>query len=305
MLVGRRRASTRAPRIDRAARIRHAVAGRGYPHTQRASSPSICKFRPMSRLGAWLLGTLSRDPAGADLSGGTNTYTLDNALDFHRITIPEFVTGGLSGTVLDFGCGPGWQAVAMARGGAQRVVGVDINPTWIEQARALASRAGVSDRTEFILGSSELEPGCADTVLSSNSFEHFGDPEAMLREMTRLVRPGGAVWITFAEPWYSPYGSHMSFFTKLPWVNVLFSEATVLRVRSRYRSDGATRYEDVESGLNRMTLARFERVIGRSGLQVEMLRYRAARNLPLVASVPGLRELFVSAVSCRLRKPAS
>ncbi len=259
----------------------------------------------MSRVGEWVLERLSRDPGAPDLSGGTSTYTLDNALDFHRITIPEFLDEIRSATVLDFGCGPGWQAVAMARGGAARVIGVDINPNWVNQARALAASHGVADRVEFVLGSSALDDGCADVVLSSNSFEHFGDPDAMLREMARLVRPGGAVWITFAEPWYSPYGSHMSFFTRVPWVNVLFSERTVMRVRSRYRSDGAVRYEQVESGLNRMTLRRFERIIAASGLRVEMRRYRAAKNLPVVAGLPGVRELFVSAVSCRLRKPAA
>ena len=37
--------------------------------------------------------------------------------------------------------------------------------------------------------------------------------------------------------------------TKLPWVNLLFPERVVLAVRSRYRTDGATRYEDCGGGL--------------------------------------------------------
>lgn len=37
--------------------------------------------------------------------------------------------------------------------------------------------------------------------------------------------------ITFGCPWLSPYGSHMHFFTKMPWINVFFSETTVMRVR--------------------------------------------------------------------------
>ncbi|CAN5864331.1 hypothetical protein BH24ACI4_BH24ACI4_08100 [soil metagenome] len=59
----------------------------------------------------------------------------------------------------------------------------------------------------------------------------------------------------------------MVHFTKLPWVNVLFSERTVMQVRARFRDDGATRYEEVVMGLNRMTIARFERLIRASGMK--------------------------------------
>jgi hypothetical protein len=74
----------------------------------------------------------------------------------------------------------------------------------------------------------------------------------VLDEMRLAACPGGCVLITFFEPWLSPYGSHMSHFTRVPWINVLFSERTVMNVRSLFRSDGATRYEDVEGGLNRI-----------------------------------------------------
>lgn len=256
----------------------------------------------MSVIGERVLQALSRDPNSKDHPGGTDKYTVDNALDFHRKTIPTFFDEIRGRSVLDFGCGPGWQAVAMQREGAGKVVGVDIKPAWIEHARMLARQHGVADQTEFVLGSDKLQDGTFDVVLSSNSFEHFGDPEAILREMQRLVRVGGAVWITFAEPWLSPYGSHMSFFTKMPWVNVVFSERTVMSVRSRYRSDGATKYEDVESGLNRMTVRRFERIIKQSGLRLDWVKLYPTKGLPLVDRIPGVREFLVSAVACRLQR---
>src|SRR5689334_10428545 len=53
-------------------------------------------------------------------------------------------------SVLDFGCGDGEEAVAMAAHGAKRVVGLDIQETLLAMAEANARRAGVSERCAFV-----------------------------------------------------------------------------------------------------------------------------------------------------------
>ena len=75
-----------------------------------------------------------------------------------------------------------------------------------------------------------------------------------------------------------------------------------MHVRSQFRADGARRYEDVEGGLNRMTLAKFESIIRSSGLTVEFLRYYPVRGLPFVKDIPVIRELLVASAACVLRK---
>jgi SAM-dependent methyltransferase len=129
--------------------------------------------------------------------------------------------------------------------------------------------------------------------------EHFPDPADALRQMERLLKPTGRILITFGEPWLSPWGSHMQFFCKVPWLNLWFSERTIMTVRSLYRQDGATRYEDVESGLNKMTLQKFERIVRDSGLVMEHRRYRCLKGLDFLARTP-LRELFVNQINCVL-----
>ena len=94
----------------------------------------------------------------------------------------------------------------------------------------------------------------------------------------------------------------MDGFTRVPWVNLLFPEQIVLRVRSRYRTDGALRYEDIEGGLNRMTVARFERLINESNMAVIDMRLFAVKGLPIVTSLPVFRELLTSAASCILQR---
>jgi ubiquinone/menaquinone biosynthesis C-methylase UbiE len=260
---------------------------------------------PSAGLGERLLLALSRDPAAPDYPITTAKYSLSNCLDFPRKTIPNFDQVIKDKTVLDYGCGPGWQAVAMhLQSGARHVRGIDINQNWLSMARALADREGCSQAVTF---GREITPEldrAFDIAISISSFEHFRDPARNLNQMAEAVKPDGRVIVTFAEPWLSHSGSHMDFFTKVPWVNLWFSEKTVMRVRSQFRSDGATRYEDIEGGLNRMTLAKFGRIVKESGMQVEDLYYYSTLGLPLVHKIPLVREFLVSSATCILRKLA-
>jgi hypothetical protein len=84
-------------------------------------------------------------------------------------------------------------------------------------------------------------------------------------------------------------------------VNLLFSEQTVMRVRSHFRFDGAQRYCEVRGGLNQMSLARFERIVRDSGMEIEFLKSYMTKGLP-VSRIPVVRELCASAAACVLRK---
>ena len=72
------------------------------------------KLSPMS-LGERLLTALSRDPAKPDYPGGTVGTIVDNALAFILKTVPGFFEMVEGKEVLDFGCGWGIQAAALAK----------------------------------------------------------------------------------------------------------------------------------------------------------------------------------------------
>jgi ubiquinone/menaquinone biosynthesis C-methylase UbiE len=239
---------------------------------------------------------MSRDPQAPEYAGGTLKTNVANALDFMTKTVPGFAEHVRGASVLDFGCGLGHQAAAVAQRGAGRVVGFDVPRDYLLSGWQRIRALGLPNLSL----TTTLPDEPFDVVFSCSSFEHFADPEAMLGIMKGRVRPGGKLIISFAEPWLSPRGSHMDGFTRVPWVNILFDEATVLRVRGRYYSDGATRYEDIVGGLNRMTVSRFETIIRRSGMNVDGLWLTPVKGLPLVTRVPLLRELLTSAASCVL-----
>ena len=175
--------------------------------------------------------------------------------------------------VVDFGCGNGSDVVALALAGAERVVGVDILEPGLDVGRALALRHGVPDRCLFT--THWTEP--VDVVVSIDAFEHFADPAAVLEKMAALLAPGGRVLVSFGPTWYHPLGGHL--FSVFPWSHLVFSEASLMRWRARYRDDGATRFAETEGGLNQMTIARFERLVAASPLRQVRLETVPIRRL--------------------------
>ena len=236
-----------------------------------------------------------KDPSEPDYPSGTTKTTVDNALDYMIKTVPNFLDLVSKKQVLDFGCGFGHQATCLASKHGTDVVGLDLpRQNLIEHWAKLKAQYPLPNLT---LTTDLPTDRLFDVVYSCGSFEHFSDPVEILNMMRARLKPDGLLIISFAEPWWSNCGSHMDGFCRLKWVNLLFSEKTVMNVRSRYRTDGATRYEDIEGGLNRMTVAKYERIIEQSGMKIQWSKLWATRELPLVTRVPVVRELLTSACS--------
>ncbi len=255
-----------------------------------------------------LLLLLSRSPTTeADAAEIKEKPASTDALGILERVYPDFSSRVRHKRVVDFGCGVGNQAIALVQKFDCFVLGIDTNKTTLQRAVANAEASGLdSTQVEFVEIANDTHRGQFDVVISQNSFEHFPDPGFILGEMKSLLKPDGIILLTFGPPWYAPYGSHMQFFCKVPWLNLLFSEETVMSVRARFRSDGAKRYEEVESGLNRMSVGKFERLIGDCGLRVVEKKYECVKGMNFLSSIPVLRELFVNHISVVLagRSPA-
>jgi len=95
--------------------------------------------------------------------------------------------------VLDIGCGTGVVAISAARHGA-KVSGLDLTPVLVERARKNAGVAGVD--VEFIEGDAEAPPypdNTFDLVLSQFGHMFAPRPAVVVREMLRVLKPGGRI----------------------------------------------------------------------------------------------------------------
>jgi ubiquinone/menaquinone biosynthesis C-methylase UbiE len=102
---------------------------------------------------------------------------------------------------LDAGCGIGLQALLLAEavGPAGHVTGLDLSPQFLVHAREIAEKAGLSERISFQQGDVNRLPFDDDTfdwAWSANCVGyHPAEPLPLLRELARVVKPGGGVAI--------------------------------------------------------------------------------------------------------------
>ncbi len=242
------------------------------------------------RLGYRLLRRLGGSPPRRNLCSG-EAYR-------HRSKLEVLLGPGIwrelaDKTVLDFGCGTGDDTIEIARHGAKRVIGLDIRESVLEVARRSAREAGVTDRCVFATEA----PHEVDVILSVDGFEHYADPAGALQFMKPLLEPRGRVLISFGPPWFHPLGGHV--FSIFPWSHLIFTERALIRWRSDFSHDGATRFAEVEGGLNGMTVRRFSRIVAESGYAVEHFEAVPIRRLRFLATGP-TRELLTAIIRCRL-----
>ena len=94
------------------------------------------------------------------------------------------------GRLIDVGCGYG-SFLAFAKERGWEALGVDIS----EHAAAVASKkAGVEVKTGA-LDKAGFEDATFDAVALNDSLEHFADPNEQLRQIARILKPGGSLFL--------------------------------------------------------------------------------------------------------------
>ena len=128
-----------------------------------------------------------------------SVWMLRNPIKIHEYL--EVVRGaGLEGShdALDIGCGKGFQTQILARR-CRRILGVDVSPSQISEARKFLAGSRVERKTEFRQGRLQdlgLPAESLDRVLSFCVLEHIPELDIVLAEVARLLRPGGELHVS-------------------------------------------------------------------------------------------------------------
>jgi ubiquinone/menaquinone biosynthesis C-methylase UbiE len=160
--------------------------------------------------------------------------------------------------VLDVGCGIGGPSRYLASAFGCEVTGIDLTAEFVELARMLCARTGLSDKVSYRQADALDLPfadDCFDLVWSQNAAMNIADRARLYGEMRRVLRPGGRVAIQEiaagpgGEPFYpTPWASEKS-------ISFLFTpeetRATLERVGLRLLAWHEATQEALEQAVSR------------------------------------------------------
>lgn len=213
-------------------------------------------------------------------------------------------------SVLDVGCGHGSLCVDVALHGARKVVGLDTDVRRIAFAAENLSLnySHLTSAVEFKCADlvNDNDPGPLDYIVSKDTFEHIVDLAQVLAEMKRRLKPGGRIYAGFGPLYNSPFGGHRRMRVLIPWSHLLVPERITIRRLNRRREVKIKSIHDL--GLNKMSLAGYEKVFRESGLSIVFFRVNhsariISRIFSAISKVPFLREYFSHNIYCILEKP--
>ncbi|MCP4803972.1 MAG: class I SAM-dependent methyltransferase [Proteobacteria bacterium] len=115
----------------------------------------------------------------------------------------RYIAGSLeltSGAILDVGCGPGWVAIHASVGNPELdCVGIDLSPDMVRLAER--NRGNRLNCTFKVMDAAEIiyPDATFDRIVAVQTMHHWSDPDAILRELHRVLKPAGQLVLLDAD----------------------------------------------------------------------------------------------------------
>lgn len=143
-------------------------------------------------------------------------------------------------SILDFGSGYGGRTVEYVQTcGAAGACGVEPFQECIDAGNAWAAKQSLAGSVEFKLCTQDNIPyanATFDAVVSFDVLEHVEDPRISLKEIFRVLKPGGNLYAVF--PVYrGALSHHLDYLTMIPGLHLMFGPKRLLRVVNRHLDD--------------------------------------------------------------------
>jgi SAM-dependent methyltransferase len=199
--------------------------------------------------------------------------------------------------ILDLGSGIGGYAETMAQHGAN-VISLDMMVPSVRCGENILANAMAIPLAEEQI----------DFVFCASLIEHVDRPDDLIREIERVLRPGGYCYLSF-PPYYSPRGGHEF----SPWHYLGEKWALRLSTSRDHVPDWVNSFYEVTDkpesfaaiyhgwGLYRMTICKARRIIAQSNLQLIDMSTRYLPISPI--RWPVLNEILTWHAQFLLQKP--
>jgi SAM-dependent methyltransferase len=232
---------------------------------------------------------------GQDL-GQTSWVTTEESNE-----IPQLLGLGRNSSVLEVGCGSGGYALYLAEKVGCRLLGVDINAAGVRNANQLALARGLAARARFeqcdASKSLPFDDETFDAVLSNDVLCHVPGRPEVLREIFRVLKPGGRMLFSDALVVggmvsqeeiatrssigfyvYSPPGENERLIAQAGFCQLRVTDTTdsAARIAQRWHHARETRKEELvaaEGDLNFEGLQRFLSCVHTLTSENRLLRY--------------------------------
>jgi SAM-dependent methyltransferase len=216
------------------------------------------------------------------------------ATDFPLSALLEKHDIGPDSLILDVGAGMGWSTSLLAGRTGARVFGVDLHR--YDSSSGDSFRGELLKRLKRHLPALVQEPGFArfqqpeqvvdactfftmdaqnllfrddvfDFVFSLNAFEHIPDPGRALREISRVLKPGGHAFLQFNGLYFSDGGHHLYGLTDIPWIQLLYDRAEIKRI-IREAGKVPNEVDNILNTLNGYSVRQFLEIFDKTDLTV-------------------------------------
>ncbi|WP_128598442.1 methyltransferase domain-containing protein [Paraburkholderia kirstenboschensis] len=134
--------------------------------------------------------------------------------------------------VLALGCGTGVEVRELLRqpSFAGKVTAVDISPILIETGKRVAAQQGFADRIQWLVDDAQklgFPDGTFDMVIAHTLISHVPEPDEVIRQAARVVRPGGKVVVFDGDYATLTFGTDPDMDNKI--ISALIANPRVLR----------------------------------------------------------------------------
>jgi ubiquinone/menaquinone biosynthesis C-methylase UbiE len=189
-------------------------------------------------------------------------------------------------TILDAGCGFGISAILMRLMGAQEVHGLDLSDSMIETFSQILKLIPELDRTYPKTGDvcqTNYPAEFFDVVYSNEAISHYMDVTGFIREMHRVLKPGGILFISDANNAANPLIAWRARtiwerFENGPCGNVFYSSVEKPYIEKRREMIREANLDFNESAVTQIAQSTFQ--FTREQIDHACLEYRQSGKIP-------------------------